>query len=207
MDNWKQLHWDKVYREKAPDQLSWTQVYPVVSMEMIKGLDLDKSAPIIDIGGGDSLLVDFLLQEGYTDITVVDISERALEKAKGRLGETADQIEWIAADITDFEPARAYSLWHDRAAFHFLTAPEDIFRYAAIAERFTDRYLILSTFFLTGPEKCSGLPVTRYDGRGLQGVFQNAFTIRESRVHEHLTPMHSRQDFLSCSFDRRQLVR
>lgn len=207
MDNRKKLHWEKVYLEKSPDQVSWTQSYPVVSMEMIKGFDLDKSAPIIDIGGGDSLLVDFLLQEGYTDITVVDISARALQKAKERLGDLAGQVHWIVADIMEFEPQKTYAIWHDRATFHFLNLAGDIERYVAMAQQFADGYLIMATFSPTGPEKCSGLPVSRYDEKGLQEVFKNGFTQVASRKHEHPTPMHSRQDFLFCSFmnDKNQL--
>ncbi|NII82129.1 class I SAM-dependent methyltransferase [Pedobacter sp. SG908] len=207
MDNTKKLHWEKVYTEKSPDQVSWTQSYPTVSMEMIKGFNLDKSTPIIDIGGGDSLLVDFLLQEGYTDITVVDISARALQKAKQRLGDLAGQIDWIVADIMEFEPQRTYAIWHDRATFHFLDLPAEIERYVAMAEQFTDDYLIMATFSPVGPEKCSGLPVSRYDEKGLQEVFKNGFTKIESRQHEHLTPMHSRQDFLFCSFTKKKSIR
>lgn len=204
MNNKKKLHWERVYIEKSPDQVSWTQSYPTVSMEMIKGFNLDKSAPIIDIGGGDSLLVDFLLQEGYTDITVVDISARALQKAKERLGDFAGRIHWIEADIKAFVPDRAYAIWHDRATFHFLTSPEEIEHYAAMAERFTGDYLIMATFSLAGPEKCSGLPVSRYDENELQEVFKTGFTKIECRLHQHITPMESTQDFLFCSFKKIQ---
>ena len=198
----KKLHWEKVYLEKSPEQVSWTQEYPVLSMEMIAGFNLGKSAPIIDIGGGDGLLVDFLLQEGYSDLTVVDISVRALEKAKARLGDLAGRIHWIETDIREFVPDRAYAIWHDRATFHFLTSAEEIERYAAMAARFTSEYLILATFSPAGPEKCSGLPVSRYSENALCGVFKDGFTKMECRQHQHITPMHSTQDFLFCSFKK-----
>lgn len=204
MNNEKKLHWEKVYLEKSPNQVSWTQDYPIVSMEMIAGFNLEKLAPIIDIGGGDGLLVDFLLQEGYSDITVVDISGRALERAKERLGDLAGRIHWIEADIREFVPDRAYAIWHDRATFHFLTSAEEIERYAAIAARFTGEYLILATFSPAGPEKCSGLPVCRYDENRLCEVFNTAFTKMQCRPHQHITPMKQTQDFLFCSLKKIQ---
>jgi len=202
MKNEKKSHWEKVYLEKSPDQVSWTQVYPTVSMEMITGFNLDKSAPIIDIGGGDSLLVDFLLQEGYSDITIVDISSRALEKAKARLGELSGRIHWIETDIRDFVPQRSYAVWHDRATFHFLHSSEEIHSYANTAGQFTGEYLVMATFSLTGPEKCSGLPVSRYSERTLREIFREGFTEIECRPQEHTTPMQSTQDFLFCSFKK-----
>ncbi|MFC3560221.1 class I SAM-dependent methyltransferase [Pedobacter jamesrossensis] len=202
MKNEKKMHWKKVYLEKSADQVSWTQDYPTGSMEMIKSFNLDKSAPIIDIGGGDSLLVDFLLQEGYSDITVVDISARALEKAKTRLGERSAKIKWIEGDIRDFVPQRNYALWHDRATFHFLRSSEEIFSNVQMAGQFTSKYLVMATFSLTGPEKCSGLLVSRYSKNTLCELFKDGFKNIECRAQQHITPMQRSQDFLFCCFKK-----
>lgn len=128
-------HWENVYETKNPDQVSWTQAKPQTSLDFISSFGLGKEARIIDIGGGDSNLVDFLLQEGYENITVLDISSKALEKAKERLGDAAAKVKWIATDITAFEPAETYDIWHDRAAFHFLTTREQVSKYIGIAEK------------------------------------------------------------------------
>jgi len=142
-------HWENVYETKNPDQVSWTQKKPQTSLDFIRSSGLGKDASIIDIGGGDSNLVDFLLEEGYKNITVLDISAKALEKAQERLGESAHKVKWIATDITAFEPTETYDIWHDRAAFHFLTTPEQISKYIDIAEKSVKNCLILGTFSKT----------------------------------------------------------
>ena len=124
--NERKTHWDKIYTSKKPNEVSWTQVIPKTSLEFVQSANLDKLASIIDIGGGDSLLVDFLLDEGYVNISVLDISEQALNKAKLRLGERAAKVNWIVSDVTEFQPTTAYDFWHDRAVFHFLTTEEQI---------------------------------------------------------------------------------
>ena len=200
----KKIHWEKVYEEKTPEQVSWTQEYPLISISMIASFQSNKDLPIIDIGGGDSLLVDFLLQEGYSDITVLDISSKALEKAKIRLGQLADKVKWIVSDINTFEPDRKYGIWHDRATFHFLTAKEDIERYANLVSRCVDGYIVMGTFSNNGPEKCSGLQVCRYDKPTLAAIFEPAFVNIESVVQEHVTPMQTVQQFLFCSFSKKR---
>lgn len=122
----KKLHWENIYQTKEPHQVSWTQDIPATSLDLIKACHLSKSSKIIDIGGGDSLLVDFLLDLGYKNISVLDISETALEKAKKRLGKRKHEVNWIVSDVTDFKPNESYDCWHDRATFHFLTEKEDI---------------------------------------------------------------------------------
>src|SRR5215510_13227604 len=159
----RQAHWDNVYRTKREDEVSWFQASPSVSLDLIHAAGIGRDAGIIDIGGGASRLVDALLDEGFTDVTVLDLSEESMAKAKARLGARADSVTWIVADVTRWQPMRAYDLWHDRAAFHFLTAPEDR---AAYAERMSravrlSGQVIIGTFAPDGPERCSGLPVTR----------------------------------------------
>ena len=139
-------HWETVYENKTPDQVSWTQEKPEASLKLIQAAGLPKTAKIIDIGGGDSKLVDYLLEEGYSNITVLDISEKALEKAKKRLGNNASKVHWIVSDISNFNPDAAYDLWHDRAAFHFLTSEKDKERYRTIVEKFVNESLIIGTF-------------------------------------------------------------
>ncbi|MEC7262838.1 MAG: class I SAM-dependent methyltransferase, partial [Bacteroidota bacterium] len=125
----KKEHWQTVYNTKSPNEVSWTQKRPNTSLDFIHLFGLDKDAKIIDVGGGDSNLVDFLLDQGYSDITVLDISAKALEKAQSRLGSRANKVNWVVSDITEFQPSANYDLWHDRAAFHFLTDPEQIKTY------------------------------------------------------------------------------
>jgi 2-polyprenyl-3-methyl-5-hydroxy-6-metoxy-1,4-benzoquinol methylase len=158
-------HWENVYTTKAEQEVSWFQGNPAMSLDLIHASGVAKDDAIIDIGGGASHLVDALVDEGYRAITVLDLSEQALTTAKARLGPRASQVDWIAADITTWERDGVYDLWHVRAAFHFLTAPSDRDAYV---ERLTKAlcpggHAIISTFALDGPDRCSGLPVVRYD--------------------------------------------
>lgn len=194
----KRSHWEKVYREKGPQDVSWTQERPELSLELIRGTGLGKDARIIDIGGGDSRLVDALLEAGYTRIAVLDISEAALQKAKDRLGERAAAVEWIVADIDAFDGG-SYDIWHDRAAFHFLTTPGQISRYVETAAR-SARALVIGTFSETGPEKCSGLPVTRYSEAKMTETFAPYFRKVLCTTHVHTTPFGTTQDFRFCTF-------
>lgn len=150
-------HWEKVYQTKNPDQVSWTQEIPKTSLEFIHSLGLNKNAKIIDIGGGDSKLVDHLLNEGYHNITVLDISDKAIEKAKKRLGENATKVNWIVSDITEFEPHSSFDVWHDRATFHFLTSEEQIKKYIKIATKCVSGYLIIGTLSSDGPKNVADL--------------------------------------------------
>jgi 2-polyprenyl-3-methyl-5-hydroxy-6-metoxy-1,4-benzoquinol methylase len=159
-----QAHWEKVYRTRQSWEVSWTQEIPEISLQFIHAFHLSKKAPIIDIGGGDSKLVDLLLQEGYLDITVLDISVTAIEKAKKRLGRLAERVQWQVCDVADFHPERKYKIWHDRAAFHFLVTEKQISRYLDIAARAVDHhgFVVMSTFSTSGPDKCSGLEIRKY---------------------------------------------
>lgn len=145
-------HWETVYETKTPNEVSWTQEVPKTSLEFITNLNLPKSAEIIDIGGGDSKLVDHLIEQGYENITVLDISKHALERAKIRLGEKASKITWIESDITEFIPDKTYEVWHDRATFHFLTAQNDVNHYQKITREFVKGHLIVGTFSTNGPK-------------------------------------------------------
>lgn len=195
-------HWETVYETKTPDQVSWTQDRPTVSLQLIQDRELPKTAKIIDIGGGDSKLVDYLIEEGYTDITVLDISANAIEKAKLRLGEKAKHVQWIVSDITTFKPTVPYDLWHDRATFHFLTTQKHIQAYVALTNSFVNNSLIIGTFSKQGPEKCSGLEVTRYDSKGLTDVFSDHFQKIECLTTDHITPFDTVQNFQFCSFKK-----
>src|SRR5579863_2630195 len=157
-------HWEHIYRTRAPADLSWTQALPSTSLEFIQTFDLPHTAEIIDVGGGDSQLVDCLLDIGYTNVTVLDISGAALQKAQQRLGARAHLVRWIEQDITHFNPTTSYDLWHDRATFHFLTSETQITAYLTIARRSVtaNRYTLIGTFSDQGPEKCSGLPIRQY---------------------------------------------
>ena len=154
--NISKQHWEQVFETKSPKEVSWTQKYPTISMELIQSFKLSKSSSIIDVGGGDSLLVDALLEKGYTNITVLDISEKALLRAQARLGERAKKINWIVSDINVFKPHKNYDLWHDRASFHFLTQKKDIINYTEIVNAYVSTALVIGTFSKEGPERCSG---------------------------------------------------
>lgn len=198
----RKKHWETVYDTKNPDQVSWTQKTPKTSLEFIRSFGLQKSAKIIDIGGGDSKLVDYLLDEGYTNITVLDISAKALEKAKIRLGEKAKKVKWIVCDITEFDPTMTFDLWHDRATFHFLTTLEQKRKYIETARKSVNGFLTIGTFSKTGPEKCSGLEINQYDEDELSSAFKNGFDKIKCVTEDHLTPFGTTQNFLFCSFKR-----
>jgi len=197
------LHWDQVYRAKSPEQMSWTQAVPQTSLDLIRNLEIPKDARIVDIGGGDSKLVDFLLADGYEDITVLDISDKALNKAKKRLGSKAAKVTWITSDIIHFSPEGAYDLWHDRAVFHFLTTQEQIETYIHIAVGSIRRYLVMGTFSEQGPDKCSGLPIKKYSKDELQLTFVKDFNVTACILEDHRTPFDTLQNFVFCSFEKK----
>ncbi|WP_226064626.1 class I SAM-dependent methyltransferase [Kaistella polysaccharea] len=200
----RKKHWETVYNTKSPNEVSWTQEIPQTSLDFIQSFALDKNASIIDIGGGDSKLVDYLLDKGFKNITVLDISEKALEKAKIRLGENAKNVTWIVSDILDFEPTKIYNLWHDRAAFHFLKTEDEIAKYKAIVEKSVDGFLIMVTFSENGPLKCSGLEISQYSEEKLTSTFKNYFEKIDSVLEDHETPFGTTQNFLFCSFKIRK---
>lgn len=198
-------HWEKIYSTKKSNEVSWTQHVPETSLNFLRGFSLSKNAPIIDIGGGESKLVDFLLDEGFTDITVLDISETALNHAKERLGSRASQVQWIVSDITEFKPVRKYHVWHDRATFHFLTNESQIARYVALAaDSITaDGFMTIGTFSEAGPTKCSGLEIKQYSEQTLQAVLTKFFDKLKCITEDHVTPFQTLQNFLFCSFRKK----
>lgn len=202
MDESYKKHWEKVYETKNPDQVSWTQEIPQTSLDFMHSFQLPKTAKIIDVGGGESKLVDHLLNEGFENITVLVISEKVLEKTKKRLGENASKVNWIVSNILDFKPDRKFDLWHDRATFHFLTTPEQITKYVEISENAIDGYLILGTFSDKGPTKCSGLEITQYNQEKLVAELRKNFTKIHCVEEVHTTPFGTSQHFLFCSFKK-----
>lgn len=203
LDDSSSQYWNKIYSDKKPDEVSWTQEVPKTSLDFIHSFQLSKSAKIIDVGGGDSKLVDFLLEEGYENLTVLDISATALEKAKKRLGSKAEKVIWVVSDITQFEPDGSFDVWHDRAAFHFLTNPEQIDQYREILRKAAVRYVIIGTFSEEGPLKCSSLNIKQYNESSLNAVLKNNFDPLQCLKEDHLTPFKTVQNFLFCSFKRR----
>lgn len=205
MNTGKKAHWEKVYETKEPHEVSWTQEVPKTSLEMIHSFPIDRSAKIIDVGGGDSTLVDFLLEQGFENITVLDISAKALEKAKARLGDRAQLVTWIVSDITQFQPKTTYDVWHDRAVFHFLTEQEQIEKYLNIARKAAVGYLTIGTFSENGPEKCSGLAIKQYTEDTLSSVFASDFETLTTKRENHITPFGTEQNFVFCSFQRKTI--
>lgn len=198
-------HWNNVYNTKAEDEVSWFQPYPKTAMEFVELFQLPLTANIIDIGGGDSHFVDALLGKGYKNIYVLDISAKAIERAKERLGSKQSKVHWIVCDVTEFEPPVQFDFWHDRAAFHFLTTEEKIYKYISIAEDAIkkDGYLILGTFSENGPKKCSGLEIKQYSETSMSARFEVAFDRIKCIEEEHITPFNTTQNFLFCSFKKK----
>lgn len=203
-ENDRTAHWQRVYQTKAEDEVSWFQARPGMSLELIVAAGFPLEASIIDIGGGESRLVDALLEQGHSDITVLDLSSAALEVTRKRLGKRADDVKWIVGDATSWSPPASYDIWHDRAAFHFLTE-------AAERTAYMDRLrgalrpggqVIIGTFAPHGPEKCSGLPVMRHDADTLATELGPEFVLEETRRHGHETPGGNIQHFQFSRFRR-----
>ncbi len=201
----RKTRWETVYTTKGENEVSWFQENPAPSLELI---DLARPTPesaIIDIGGdGASRLVDGLVARGFSRVTVLDISEAALEAAKARLGRRASLVQWIVADVTKWYPTQTFDVWHDRAAFHFLIDPADRAAYATRVRQAVKPggHVIIGTFAIDGPEKCSGLPVNRYDAASLAKELGGGFVLVDFRRHDHSTPWKSAQRFQFCSFRR-----
>jgi SAM-dependent methyltransferase len=200
----RKSHWENVFRSKSPEQVSWTQEVPETSLQLIHLLKLPRTAAIIDVGGGDSRLVDHLLDEGFTNITVLDISGKALEKARHRLGDRAALVNWVVSDILEFNPSSKYDLWHDRATFHFLTGAEEVRKYVNTATRHISGYLTIATFSDEGPDTCSGLSVKQYTEELLQEELSQGFKKVKCIKKDHITPFQTRQNFLFCMFKKFQ---
>lgn len=205
MNNSSQQHWDKVYETKAENEVSWFQANPQHAGELMKLFNLPPGAAIIDIGGGDSLFVDTMLAAGYKNITVLDISAAAIYRAIARLGEKAGRVTWIVSDITSFKPNKKYDLWHDRAAFHFLTTEEQITQYVSIAGEAVKKagYLLLGTFSENGPAKCSGLEIKQYSEPAMTARFIADFEKIKCLYEDHVTPANKVQSFIFCGFRRK----
>jgi ubiquinone/menaquinone biosynthesis C-methylase UbiE len=204
MNTQRKEHWERVYGARAVEAASWFQARAERSMELIAATGVELSAPIIDVGGGASILVDDLLEAGYTNLSVLDISSAAFDAARERLGpEIAGRISWIEADITQADlPENAYEVWHDRAVFHFLTAPEDRARYIETMKRALrpGGWVVMATFADDGPEKCSGLPVVRYRPETLSAELGASFVLDRHFRDAHNTPSGAVQQFLYCLF-------
>ncbi len=198
----RKKHWQIVYETKNPNQVSWTQEIPKTSLDFINSFGLIKTAKIIDIGGGDSKLVDYLLDEGFENITVLDISAKALDKAKKRLGDKADKINWVVSDIIEFEPETTFDVWHDRATFHFLTTTDLVSKYLNTARKSVNGYLTIGTFSENGPKQCSGLDIKQYSEESLTTELKNGFEKIRCVKEDHTTPFDTTQNFLFCSFKR-----
>ncbi|WOJ89184.1 class I SAM-dependent methyltransferase [Methylocapsa polymorpha] len=201
----RQAHWEHIYETKADREVSWFEERPAVSLDLIHAAGIGLSDPIIDIGGGASRLVDALLDEGFASITVLDLSEKALATARARLRSKSGQAAWIAADVTTWEPSETYALWHDRAAFHFLTEASDRRAYAErVAKAVRPAgHVVIGTFALDGPERCSGLPVQRHDAASIGAVFGAGFALYDSRRYDHVTPSGVTQHFQFSCFRRK----
>ncbi len=193
----RKTHWEQVYQDKPVDQVSWFQREPRRSLELIEASGMSKDAPIIDVGAGASVLVDQLLLNGYTDLSVLDISKNALDISKRRLGNRAIDVAWLVDDVTEFQPGRSYALWHDRAVFHFLTDPsqQSAYRSALMRALASGGQAIIGTFAVDGPLRCSGLEIAQYDAASMQVVMGADFTLLQESRESHVTPAGSTQNF------------
>lgn len=193
----RKQHWNQVYQTKALDDVSWFQTRPANSLKLIEATGLGKDEGIIDVGGGASVLVDFLLDTGFSKLAVLDISAAALEHARQRLGRRASLVEWCEADVTAFNPSRRFGLWHDRAVFHFLTDKADREKYVQTLKRtlMPGGHVIIATFALDGPAKCSGLEVARYDAPSIGLELGAEFQLAEQASETHFTPWSTEQKF------------
>lgn len=198
-------HWENIYDTKALEEVSWYQLVPKTSLKFIQSLNLVKDAAIIDIGGGDSFLADRLLDLGYTNVSVLDISERAVSRAKERLGKKADKVKWIVSDITEFAPTEKYDVWHDRAAFHFLTSDGDVASYIETAGQSIkpNGSMLIGTFSENGPKKCSGIEIRQYSEDSLSDTFGSKFQKVNCFTVNHKTPFDTVQNFVFCSFRKK----
>jgi ubiquinone/menaquinone biosynthesis C-methylase UbiE len=200
----KKEHWENVFKTKSLKEVSWYEPIPEASLSFFKESNISKSAKIIDIGGGDSLLVDHLLKLGYTDITVLDISEAALDRAKLRLKDKSKSIKWIVADAADFSQPENYDFWHDRAAFHFLTDKQSISNYVETVQKHLNKNgnLVIGTFSENGPKKCSGLDIKQYSESTMTNQFMAYFNKIKCIKIDHKTPFDTNQNFVFCWFKK-----
>ncbi len=205
MENFdRKNHWENIYQTKQLNEVSWYQPTPQTSINFIEQFNLPKSANIIDVGGGDSFLVDYLIDNNYQNITVLDISEAAIDRAKKRLGNKASKINWIVSDIVQFNTTDKFNFWHDRAAFHFLTKKKEIASYIQLVQNKinTDGILVIGTFSEQGPLKCSGINIKQYSENSMTSLLSNSFEKINCFTTNHQTPFNTLQNFLFCSFKK-----
>ena len=197
-------NWENVYGQKKPVEVSWYQVEPTVSLKIIASTEIDYAAKIIDVGGGASVLVDKLLDQGFQNLTVLDISPKAIHYAQERLGRRAENVSWIEADVTEFEFSVQYDFWHDRAVFHFLTDAEDRTKYMRRLEEALKPggHIVIAAFAIDGPPKCSGLDIERYSLEKMKNEFGDSFKLVNSVSEVHITPWNKEQKFIYCFFKK-----
>ena len=200
----KKEHWEKVFTTKEENEVSWFQKKPETSIQLIQSLKLPKEAKIIDIGGGDSYLIDSLIDLGYTNLYLLDISENAIQRSKNRLGANADKVTFIISDVLDFKPTEKFDAWHDRASFHFLTQENDTLNYKTIvSDSLTSKgNFVLGTFSDEGPLKCSGLDISQYSVEKILTLFEDTFEMENCFTEDHQTPFETSQNFIFCSFKK-----
>ena len=198
----RKKHWEHIYQTKQLNEVSWYQPVPETSLGFFRQFNVPVTAKVIDIGGGDSLLVDHLLGKGYQDITVLDISEAAVDRARRRLGDKAEKVKWIIADASKFQPSEQYDFWHDRAAFHFLTGEQDVSNYliAARNDIKPEGILVIGTFSEHGPKKCSGTDIQQYSENSMTERLKEGFEKIQCITVDHKTPFDTVQNFVFCSF-------
>ncbi|UEG51062.1 class I SAM-dependent methyltransferase [Ferruginibacter lapsinanis] len=200
----RKLHWETVFTTKQATEVSWYQQTPKESLALLKELNIPVNASIVDIGAGDSFFVDHLLDEGYANITVLDISETAINKAKQRLGSKATKVNWVVSDVLDFKNGLYFDFWHDRASFHFFTLQNEVEKYISVVDQHLNPggKMVVGTFSTEGPQKCSGLQVQQYNEETLVNLFQKKFKKIHCMTSDHETPFGTTQNFLFCSFKK-----
>lgn len=200
----RKKHWENIYQTKDLKDVSWYQPTPTTSLDFLKQFSIPTTAKIIDIGGGDSFLVDHLLDLGYTDLTVLDISAASLDRAKQRLGDRSTKVKWIVADAATFKPTEQYDFWHDRAAFHFLTQEEEITNYIDTIQKSIKPtgVLVIGTFSEQGPKKCSGIEIKQYSETTMTDRLKKFFEKVKCITVDHQTPFDTIQNFIFCSFKK-----
>jgi len=198
-------HWENIYSIRKPEEVSWYQPYPKVSMDIILSLNLSLRAAIIDVGGGDAFLADVLLEKGFSNLSVLDISQNVIQRAKHRMGDRSQSVNWINEDIREWQPVGQYDVWHDRAVLHFLRKPEEINKYVqtAAAALKKDGILVIGTFSEDGPQKCSGLEVQQYSVNRMEETFSAQFNRISHFTHIHVTPNKKEQEFLFMLLQRK----
>lgn len=204
MEN-RKSHWENVFQTKQETEVSWYQKKPETSLNFFIENNISKDANIIEVGGGDSYLIDNLIALGFTNLTILDISEHAIERLKKRLGGKAENVKFIVSDILDFKPNEKYDVWHDRASFHFLTNETEITKYKQIVSNsLTENgFLFIGTFSEDGPLKCSGLEITQYSANKMEQVFSEDFEKVKCFTENHKTPFDTIQNFIFCTFIKR----